>query len=168
MPENKHYRYELLRILDEAEREARKHIDVNAGEIHKGLGGYPSRDHRVPVCCDVMKAAMVPAWETKVLHEAPSDFGGKPDNTLHSSACDSSRILVPEVLIAMFAKEGTTANLVLGTHVSVPVLSKITMSKLRARSSASLSLTRRPFWARVMSRLKSRVESRVPVRAGKQ
>ena len=31
--------------------------------------------------------------------------------------------------------------------MSVPVLSKITMSKLRARSSASLSLTRRPFWA---------------------
>jgi len=32
-------------------------------------------------------------------------------------------------------------------RVSVPVLSNITMSSLRARSSASLSFTRRPFWA---------------------
>ena len=66
---------ELSRILDEAEREGRKHIDVNAGEIHKGLGGYPGTDHRVPVCCNVMKAAMVPNLGDKVLHEPPSGRG---------------------------------------------------------------------------------------------
>jgi hypothetical protein len=36
------------------------HLDVNAGELHRKLGGYPARDggHRMPDCCQVMKKLM--------------------------------------------------------------------------------------------------------------
>ncbi len=30
------------------------HIDLNAGWIHRTVGGYPGKGHRMPVCCDVM------------------------------------------------------------------------------------------------------------------
>jgi len=35
------FRDELYRIMDEAIREGHKYVDVNAGEIHRGLGSYP-------------------------------------------------------------------------------------------------------------------------------
>ena len=52
------FREELYRIMDEAVHQGSKYVDVNAGELHSGLGGYPGRDHRVPICCKVMKSAM--------------------------------------------------------------------------------------------------------------
>jgi len=69
------FRDELYRILDEAVRQAHKYVDVNAGELHRGLGGYPGPDHRVPVCCKVMKEKMAPDYGDKVLQEPPSGQG---------------------------------------------------------------------------------------------
>jgi len=69
------FRDELYRIMDEAVREGSRYVDVNAGEIHKGLGGYPGPDHRVPVCCKVMKEAMASDYGDKVLQEPPSSQG---------------------------------------------------------------------------------------------
>lgn len=34
------------------------HIDVNAGELHRAVGGYPGPGHNMPGCCAVMNAAM--------------------------------------------------------------------------------------------------------------
>lgn len=34
-------------------------VEVNAGNLHRRLGGYPGYDHRMPVCCDVMRQAML-------------------------------------------------------------------------------------------------------------
>ena len=34
------------------------YIDVNAGELHRAVGGYPGPGHNMPGCCAVMKAAM--------------------------------------------------------------------------------------------------------------
>ncbi len=65
------FRDELYRIMYEAVRQGSKYVDVNAGEVQSGLGGYPGRDHRVPVCCTVMKAAMATAYDM-VLQEPPS------------------------------------------------------------------------------------------------
>ena len=69
------FRDELDRILDEAVRQGHKYVDVNAGEIHKGLGAYPGPDHRVPACCSVMRAAMAPDYGDRVLQEPPSGQG---------------------------------------------------------------------------------------------
>lgn len=30
------------------------YIELISGDVHKKLGGYPSKNHRMPICCDVM------------------------------------------------------------------------------------------------------------------
>lgn len=31
-------------------------LEVNSGDVHRSLGGYPGADHRMPLCCEVMYA----------------------------------------------------------------------------------------------------------------
>jgi len=69
------FRDELYRITYEAAHQGSKYVDVNAGELHSGLGGYPGPDHRVPICCKVMKAAMEPDYGDMILQEPPSGQG---------------------------------------------------------------------------------------------
>jgi 5-methylcytosine-specific restriction protein A len=33
-------------------------VDVNSGDLHRQVGGYPGRNHRMPVCCEVMYGKM--------------------------------------------------------------------------------------------------------------
>ena len=35
-----------------------EYIDLVSGDIHRAVGGYPSNNHRMPVCCEVMYAKM--------------------------------------------------------------------------------------------------------------
>jgi 5-methylcytosine-specific restriction protein A len=39
-----------------AQRRGMPHIDINAGELHRRLGGYPGRSHQMPSCCQAMYA----------------------------------------------------------------------------------------------------------------
>jgi len=41
----------------------------------KAKGSYPGPNHRMPVCCKVMKDAMAPDYGDKVLQEPPSGQG---------------------------------------------------------------------------------------------
>lgn len=34
------------------------YVDVNAGDIHREVGGYPGTNHRMPVCCSTMRDLM--------------------------------------------------------------------------------------------------------------
>jgi len=70
-----HFRDELYRIMQEAVREGRTFVDVNAGEVHAGLGGYPGRDHGVPVCCKVMREEWATDYGDKILQEPPRGQG---------------------------------------------------------------------------------------------
>ena len=45
-------------ILRGAERAGRSYVDINSGQLHRDVGGYPGPDHRMPVCCQVMRDAM--------------------------------------------------------------------------------------------------------------
>jgi hypothetical protein len=42
-----------LRSAGAGAQSRKKQLDVNAGE-HQDVGDYPSRDHRMPVCCDTI------------------------------------------------------------------------------------------------------------------
>ena len=42
------------RILEEARNCGDASKVVKASDLHKSVGGYPSADHRMPTCCDVM------------------------------------------------------------------------------------------------------------------
>ena len=45
--------------LARAENQGRTHHEINAGELHRQLGGYPGPVHRMPGCCDALRDAMV-------------------------------------------------------------------------------------------------------------
>lgn len=38
-------------------------VEVNAGNLHRKVGGYPGQDHRMPICCELMYKAMIPGDE---------------------------------------------------------------------------------------------------------
>ena len=73
MPSKSDFEESLKSLLSEARAEGESHIDVVAGLLHRMVGGYPGRDHRMPVCCDVMREAMAPGDE--VISSPPKGKG---------------------------------------------------------------------------------------------
>ena len=49
------FRKALQRVFAEAKG---SFVDVTSGDLHRLVGGYPGRSHKMPVCCDVMRMAM--------------------------------------------------------------------------------------------------------------
>lgn len=58
MPNTKDFQDQLRSILLDAGRKGKMHIDINSGELHRKLGGYPGPNHQMPICCSVMKREM--------------------------------------------------------------------------------------------------------------
>lgn len=54
MPTADDFRAELRSLLRGAELRGARHVDVNAGTLHRKLGGYPGPRHHMPTCCNVM------------------------------------------------------------------------------------------------------------------
>lgn len=52
------FRKELVEVLREAEGEGLSLIQVRAGDLHKRVGGYPGRNHRMPSCCSAMRSVI--------------------------------------------------------------------------------------------------------------
>ena len=48
-------------------------VDVISGDLHRLVGGYPSKNHRMPICCQVMIRAM--NSHDIVIYEPPSGQG---------------------------------------------------------------------------------------------
>ena len=55
------FRTELERLLAEGQRLGFVAVDINAGQLHRNVGDYPGKDHRMPVCCSVMRRTMTSA-----------------------------------------------------------------------------------------------------------
>jgi len=50
------FRSALRAQLRAAELAGKTAIDINAGELHRNVGGYPgARTHRMPMCCSIMR-----------------------------------------------------------------------------------------------------------------
>ncbi len=49
------------------------YVDVTSGDVHRTVGGYPGRNHRMPMCCQAMKNCM--RGDDKVLYAPPSGKG---------------------------------------------------------------------------------------------
>ena len=49
------FQAELDAIFKEAQHKSLSHVDVVSGDLHRRVGGYPGRNHRMPVCCRVMR-----------------------------------------------------------------------------------------------------------------
>ena len=64
---------QLSSMIRQAVDQGKECIDINAGELHSMVGGYPGREHRMPVCCRVMKNAM--RQGDLILQEPPKGAG---------------------------------------------------------------------------------------------
>jgi hypothetical protein len=73
IPEAQDFRTALQKRFVQAQKYAYPHIDVQSADLHREVGHYPGSDHRMPICCDVMRQAMRDA--DKVLQESPSGQG---------------------------------------------------------------------------------------------
>lgn len=60
MPNATDFRIELFSQLSHDQGRGLTHIDTNAGQLHRDVGGYPGPGHRMPNCCQVMKSEMRP------------------------------------------------------------------------------------------------------------
>jgi 5-methylcytosine-specific restriction protein A len=67
------FRSELMTMFGEAEAEGKAHLDVVAKDLHRRVGGYPGPNHRMPICCSVMRAQMGP--DDRLLRSPPSGQG---------------------------------------------------------------------------------------------
>jgi len=59
MPTSRQFEDQLQEVFRIAQLQGNSEVVVNAGALHRVLGGYPnSRLQRMPICCDVMRRTM--------------------------------------------------------------------------------------------------------------
>lgn len=58
MPTGLDFRQQLFSLFEVAQSPGESSVVVSAGDLHRVLGGYPRPNHRMPVCCGVMKGQM--------------------------------------------------------------------------------------------------------------
>lgn len=74
MPTTSDFRVELAAQIDRAAKQGRPHIEVNAGELHRTVGGYPPQgdeSHSMPSCCNVLREEYG-RGNAEVIHETES------------------------------------------------------------------------------------------------
>jgi 5-methylcytosine-specific restriction protein A len=82
MPATDDFRSEIQAQIARAVRQGRFHIEVNAGELHRSLGGYPpsgGKAHSIPACCNVMREEMR-RGRAEIIHETGN--GNAPSLTI--------------------------------------------------------------------------------------
>jgi hypothetical protein len=57
-PSLKDFQLEIMRLQKEAESKHVEYIDIQSGDLHSHIGGYPGQNHRMPVCCQAMRQEM--------------------------------------------------------------------------------------------------------------
>lgn len=73
-PTRQNFEDALTAVLATAVQQDHHHVDVRAGDLHRRVGGYPAGgDHRMPLCCQVMKRIM--GTGDRVLQEPASGQG---------------------------------------------------------------------------------------------
>lgn len=70
MPTKDEFRSELKARFERALERGARAIEINSGELHRSLGGYPGGNHQMPSCCAVMQEEC--GAEDEVLNSPPS------------------------------------------------------------------------------------------------
>jgi 5-methylcytosine-specific restriction protein A len=63
----------IRRMMREAQAASLSSVDVTAGDVHTEAGDYPGSDHRMPICCRVMKNEMRSG--DRIIESPPSGQG---------------------------------------------------------------------------------------------
>ena len=75
MPDADDFKRELYAVFYEAFKADKAAIQLSAGDLHRRVGGYPGADHRMPVCCGVMRDAMDVDAGDLIVNSPPSGDG---------------------------------------------------------------------------------------------
>jgi 5-methylcytosine-specific restriction protein A len=75
MPTASDFRTALYKAMHEATKQNMEYLDLSAGELHRRAGDYPGPDHRIPNCCEVMRAAMAADYGDRILEQPLSGQG---------------------------------------------------------------------------------------------
>jgi hypothetical protein len=73
IPNAEDFRQEIKRMRNASRVEGHTFIDIISKDVHRNLGGYPSKDHRMPICCEAMYSMMRP--NDNVLYKPPKGKG---------------------------------------------------------------------------------------------
>lgn len=57
MPTKDEFAKSVSAKLREAQLRGARHLDLNSGQLHRELGGYPGTGHQMPSCCDALYEA---------------------------------------------------------------------------------------------------------------
>jgi len=72
-PSEKDFQGELDSVFESAQQRGESFIEIKSGDLHRSVGGYPGRSHRMPLCCAVMKRNMTPG--DGIVQQPPSGQG---------------------------------------------------------------------------------------------
>ncbi len=72
-PSEKDFQGELDSLFASAQQKGESFVEIKSGDLHRSVGGYPGRSHRMPLCCAVMKKNM--KAEDEILQQPPSGQG---------------------------------------------------------------------------------------------
>lgn len=64
---------EVKAQIARAQKRGASHVEINAGELHRTIGGYPGKGHRMPLCCEAMYFARQSTDE--ILMKPPKGHG---------------------------------------------------------------------------------------------
>jgi len=73
MPTSEDFQKELDRIFTSFEEKGSASVTITSGNLHRRVGGYPVTNHRMPVCCSVMKKMMKTG--DRIISQPPSGQG---------------------------------------------------------------------------------------------
>lgn len=74
-PTAEDFRNALKGIFKECQMANQPYVYIEAGLLHRKVGGYPGKNHRMPVCCDVMKKNM--KRKDEIICEPPQGYGAR-------------------------------------------------------------------------------------------
>ena len=57
-PTREDFQIALQSLIRRVHKQGERWIGVRSGDLHREVGGYPGRNHRMPLCCAVMRDAM--------------------------------------------------------------------------------------------------------------
>lgn len=72
-PNKQDFENAILQLFNKYQDEGHSFIEIVSEDVHRKVGGYPESNHRMPICCNVMRNMM--DEDDVVLYAPPSGMG---------------------------------------------------------------------------------------------
>ena len=60
----------LIDAMHQTELKGQRFLDITAGELHATVGGFPGCQHRMPMCCRVIRMQASEGWGDLIVKES--------------------------------------------------------------------------------------------------